>query len=104
MEALIYYNVKHPKIVYAQAILETSHFTSERYKMKNNLFGLYDSRNKKFYRFRHWSYSVKAYVDMIQYKYKGKTSEDYYKFLKDIGYAEDPHYISKLKRIVARNK
>ena len=40
---------------------------------------------------------------MVQHKYKGdnnKPPNDYYKFLSDIGYAKDPHYIKKLKRIV----
>jgi hypothetical protein len=34
---------------------------------------------------------------MIQNRYK--DGEDYYKFLKRIGYAEDPDYIVKLKKL-----
>ena len=100
-EALDYYGVKHPEIVYAQAVLETSHFKSDLCNNGNNLFGLYNSRKKKYYTFSHWTESVEAYIDFIQYKYK--PPNDYYKFLSDIGYAEDPHYINKLKRIVNRN-
>ena len=106
MEALEYYDVKHPKIVQAQAILETGNFTSEGCLVDNNLFGLYDSKRQRYYSFDHWISSVEAYVSMVQYKYKGgndKPPNDYYKFLSDIGYAEDPNYINKLKGIVSRN-
>ena len=98
IEALDYYNVEYPNIVYAQAILETGHFKSKVYREYNNLFGLYNSRTKSYYKFDHWSESIIAYLDFIQNKYK--PPNDYYKFLSDIGYAEDPEYINKLKRIV----
>lgn len=101
MEALEYYEVKHPQIVYAQAILETGHFRSKVYRECNNLFGLYNSRTKSYYKFDHWTESVVAYLDYVQYRYK--PPNDYYKFLSDIGYAEDPNYINKLKGIVSRN-
>lgn len=98
MEALLHYDIKFPEIVYAQAILETGYFKSNVCCTYNNLFGLYDSRNKDYYRFNHWSESVKAYKDYIQYKYI--PPNDYYYFLDSIGYAEDPDYINKVKRIV----
>lgn len=101
VDALEYYNVKYPDIVYAQAILETGHFKSRVCKEYNNLFGLYNSYTKDYYKFNHWSDSVLAYVDMIQYKYK--QGENYYDFLERIGYAEDPHYTNKVKNIVKQN-
>lgn len=100
-EALKYYNVKYPNIVYAQALLETGHFTSFVYKNYNNLFGLYDSRLKDYHNFEHWTESVKGYKNLVQFKYKGGN---YYHFLDSIGYAEDPAYIFKLKAIVQRIK
>lgn len=103
LEALNYYGVKHPDIVYAQAILETGYFKSDLCLNNNNLFGLYDNSNRKYYVFEHWSESVLAYVSKVQYKYKGDSSKppnDYYRFLNKIGYAKDPHYIKKLKKIV----
>ena len=84
--------------MYTQAILETGHFTSAICQNRNNLFGLYNSSKKEFYSFEHWSESVRAYIDFIQYRYK--PPNDYYEFLDNIGYAEDPEYINKLKRIV----
>lgn len=101
MEALSYYKVKHPDIVYAQAILETGHFKSSICRNNNNLFGLYNSRKKEFYSFGHWTESVEAYLDYIQYRYR--PPDDYYDFLDNIGYAEDPHYTNKLKKIVRQN-
>lgn len=100
MAVLEYYNVKHKNIVYAQAILETGHFRSKVCREYNNLFGLYNSRSKDYYKFNHWSESVVAYLSYIQYRYK--PPNDYYKFLEEIGYAEDPQYITKLKNIVKR--
>ena len=100
MEALEYYNVKHKNIVYAQAILETGHFQSKVCKEYNNLFGLYSSYKGDYYKFDHWSESVVAYINYIQYRYK--PPDDYYQFLINIGYAEDPQYVEKLKNIVKR--
>ena len=85
-------------MVYAQAILESGHFRSKVYRECNNLCGLYNSRTGNYYKFDHWSESVVAYLDFIQDRYK--PPNDYYEFLSDIGYAEDPKYINKLKRIV----
>lgn len=96
-EALEYYDIHHPDIVYAQAILETGHFTSVGYLKHNNLFGLYDSKAKRYHRFNHWTDGVIAYKEWIQKRYK--PPEDYYMFLQRIGYAEDKNYINKLKRI-----
>lgn len=103
IEALEYYEVKHPQIVYAQAVLESNWFKSELCVKGNNLFGLYNSKEQKYYTFNHWANSVEAYVRMVQYKYKGEKEEppnSYYKFLQDIEYAKDVLYISKLKKLV----
>ena len=84
-------------IVLAQALLETGHFSSRVCKEYNNLFGLYDSKNREYFRFSRWEDSVVAYQRMIQYRYKGGN---YFQFLKRIGYAEDPRYIVKLAGVV----
>lgn len=97
-EALSYYGLKHKDIVYAQAILETGHFKSDLCLNGNNLFGLYDSKNHRYYTFDHWKDCVIAYKEMIQYKYK--NGDDYLNFLKEIGYAGDSEYICKLKKLI----
>lgn len=93
-DALLFYNIKHPDIVYAQAILETGNFTSKLCVEGNNLFGL---RSKNYFKYNHWTESVIDYKNKIQYRYK--NNENYYLFLKRINYAEDSLYISKLKSI-----
>ena len=97
-EALEYYEVKYPNVVYAQAILETGNFKSDVCVKNNNLFGLYDSKNKRYYTFDHWKDCIIAYKEMIQYKYK--DGDNYLNFLKEIGYARDSEYICKLKKLI----
>lgn len=97
-EALPYYGLKHKDIVYAQAVLETEHFKSKVCLNYNNLFGLYDSRNKDYYKFNHWTESIVAYKEWIQKKYQ--PPNNYYAFLEEINYANDKEYISTLKNIV----
>lgn len=90
------HGVSHPRIVIAQALLETGYFTSRVCLEKNNLFGLRRPSDGTYYEFPNWEESVKAYRDYVQYKYKGGN---YYQFLKAIKYAEDPDYIVKVRQI-----
>lgn len=89
------YGISHPRIVIAQALLETGYFTSRVCHECNNLFGL-RRKDGSYYEFNSWEESVKAYRDYVQYKYKGGS---YLNFLKIIGYAEDPNYIIKVAQI-----
>ncbi len=95
-QALDKYGVAFPKIVVAQALLETGYFTSNVCLNYNNLFGLRKPTDGSYYRFNNWEESVKAYKDYVQYKYKGG---DYFRFLLRIGYAEDSNYLYKVKSI-----
>ena len=90
-------NIKYPKIVLAQAILETGWFKSSVCRNKHNLFGLTNPRTKTYYEFNHWTESVKAYYDKVQYRYKGGN---YLLWLRDIGYAEDKGYIRAIIRVL----
>ena len=90
-------NIKYPKIVLAQAILETGWFKSSVCRNKNNLFGLTNPRTKTYYEFDHWTESVTAYRTKVQYKYKGGN---YLLWLRDIGYAEDKGYIQAVIRVL----
>ena len=99
-QACLYYNISNPELVVAQSILETGYYRSEVCKKNNNLFGLYNSHEKEYFKFSHWTESVKAYKNMIQNRYK--DGEDYHEFLDRIGYAEDSLYNNKLKKIIKR--
>ena len=92
-------NIKHPKIVLAQAILETGWFRSSVCRNKGNLFGLRNPRTHDYYNFNDWRESVKAYYDKVQYRYKNKN-ENYLLWLKKIGYAEDKGYIEAVMRVL----
>lgn len=100
-DALIYYDIKHPEIVYAQALLETGYFKSKGCIRDHNLFGLYNSKKRQYHKFSHWTESVKAYKEWVQYKYK--PPNDYYEFLSSLPYATDKNYIKILKQTVKRN-
>ncbi len=89
--------IKFPKIVLAQAILETGWFKSSVCRNKHNLFGLTNPRTKDYYEFNHWTESVQAYYNKVQYRYK---SGNYLLWLRDIGYAEDKGYIRALIRVI----
>lgn len=92
--------IRHPKIVLAQAILETGWFRSNVCRNRNNLFGLTNPKTGKYYEFNHWTESVRAYYTKVQYKYKGGN---YLLWLRDIGYAEDPNYIRAIISILKSN-
>ena len=85
--------------VLAQAVLETGHFSSPVCKNYHNLFGLYDSKHKDYYRFARWEDSVVGYQKFIQYRYNGGN---YLQFLKRIGYAEDPRYTTTVAKIATQ--
>lgn len=103
-----YYQIKHPEIVKGQILLETNFLTSEVCRYNHNLFGMKMPNNKKGRKGigTYKSHAVyNNYIESIEdykvwqdryYKYE----EDYYKFLRRLGYAKDDKYISKLKYIV----
>ena len=93
--------ILHPKIVLAQAILETGWFRSSACRNKHNLFGLTNPRTGKYYEFNHWTESVQAYYTKVQYKYKGGN---YLLWLDEIGYAEDPNYNQVIIEILRKCK
>ena len=85
----------HQDIVIKQARLETGHYTSSLCRKGHNLFGLRHRRG--YYRFEHWSESIKTYRDKIQARYR--VGENYYAFLKRIRYATSPTYVQKVQRM-----
>ena len=90
-------NIKYPKIVLAQAILETGWFKSSVCRNKHNLFGLTNPRTGKYYEFNNWTESVKAYYTLVQHRYKGGN---YLLWLDKIGYAEDKTYVRALIKVL----
>lgn len=99
VKVMEHYHIKFPRIVAAQALLETGYFTSRVCWECKNLFGLRRPSDGNYYEFERWEDSVKAYRDYVQYKYKGGN---YYQFLDRIGYAEDKTYVRKVNQIAKR--
>ena len=89
--------ILYPKIVLAQAILETGWFRSSVCRNKHNLFGLTNPRTGKYYEFNHWTESVQAYYTKVQYKYKGGN---YLLWLDEIGYSENSNYIKTIIKVL----
>lgn len=96
--ALKKHGIKYPKIVLAQAILETGRFRSRVCNENNNLFGLRHSNG--YYVFDHWEESVIAYKNKVQYKHR--DNENYYAFLKRIGYSTSKDYVRRVREIVSQ--
>ena len=98
-QEIIRNGIRHPKIVLAQAILETGWFRSPLCRNRHNLFGLTNPKTGKYYEFNHWTESVRAYYTKVQYKYKGGN---YLLWLHKIGYAEDPMYIREVAQVLKK--
>ena len=98
-QEIIRNGIRHPKIVLAQAILETGWFRSPLCRNRHNLFGLTNPKTGKYYEFNHWTESVRAYYTKVQYKYKGGN---YLLWLRNIGYAEDPRYVREVIKVLKK--
>ncbi len=96
------YDIKFPKIVAAQCILESGWMSSELCTKWCNLFGLYDSREGDYYHFKTWMESVEAYGRLVQKKWNPRIDKDYYAFLKRIGYAENMDSYNAKVRAIAK--
>ena len=101
---LIKQEVKHPKKVLKQSLLETGNYNCTNCSLDhNNLFGF---RYKgKYIEFDSWKESISYYKQFQDKYYKG---QDYWEFLNCIWkhrngdcatYASDEDYINKVKRI-----
>jgi uncharacterized FlgJ-related protein len=102
-------NFRFPHIVLAQAYLESGNFKSTIFIENNNLFGMKEAkvrstvskgtnRNHAFY--EGWQESVIDYALYYStYLSNLKTESEYYAYLQR-RYAEDPHYVSRIKKIV----
>ena len=104
--------IRYPDIVMSQSILETGSFRSSIFKEANNLFGMKLARSRPttaigeysgHAMYDHWTQSVMDYaLYQSAYLRKLKTREQYYDYLSQ-NYAEDPNYVTKLKRYEEKN-
>lgn len=106
-QEIIRNGIRHPKIVLAQAILETGWFRSPLCRNRHNLFGLTNPKTGKYYEFNHWTESVRAYYTKVQYRYSQKnrinsSDVDYLMWLRDLPYATDKNYIKSVISILKK--
>ena len=98
-------NIKYPKVVLAQAKLESGNFTSNIFKENNNMFGMKLPERRKttaigtnrgHATYEDWIKSLQDYKlwqdDMI---HKADTRKKYLEYL-GRNYAADPNYINKI--------
>lgn len=102
--------IKFPKVVMAQAILESGNFKSELFKQNSNPFGMMRPRQRpttsidkeQYAKYEHWKHSILDYwIWQHSYAKTIKNEEEYLNLLQSI-YAEDKNYTKKLKRIMRR--
>lgn len=107
-ELLLEINIQHPKVVFAQAKLETFNFKSQVFQENHNLFGMKMPRIRattatgeqyNHATYSNWRESVLDYA-LRQCKYGSaiQTDEEYIKYL-GATYAEDLEYEKKLREI-----
>ena len=105
--------IKFPDVVFAQALIESAHFTSEVFKCENNLFGMKQpyvrettsmSKGKTGYAsYYDWTNSVEDYGFWQSFtlsRRDGISKKEYLNLLGRI-YAEDPRYVIKIKRVIS---
>lgn len=104
-------NFKFPYIVLAQSLVETGEYKSDIFKENHNLFGMKEARvrlnlakgtNRNHAFYDEWEDSVLDYA-LYAASYLGdlKTEEKYFQYLGQ-HYAEDPNYVSKLKKLIEK--
>jgi len=105
-------NFKFPYIVYAQSLVETGGFSSHIFRENHNLFGMKEAAVRlnlaKGTQYNHayydnWEQSVMDYALYASSYLKELNTEDKYFTYLGQHYAEDPGYVSKLRKIIQDN-
>ncbi len=96
--------IKHPEVVLRQSIWETQWYNCTKCCLRfNNLFGFRSKKNvtpdnpRGYFKYEDWCESVAAYKRWQDRKYN--ADPDYYRFLRYVGYAEDPMYEANLRSL-----
>jgi hypothetical protein len=104
---MLEFEIQHPHIVLAQMKIESGNYGSRIARNNNNYFGMRQpssrltvslgSRNG-YARYRSWVYSVLDYA-LWQRQYAWNLTEEQYLAKLGRTYAEDPNYVSKVKKL-----
>lgn len=113
---IIHSDIKYPDVVFAQAIVESAHFSSNVFKCENNLFGMKHpvrrqtlsegKSNSGYATYDDWTFSVEDYKLWQNSMFKNKDYKTETEYLSLLGrvYAEDPRYIKTLKKVMLDHK
>ena len=109
---LLHSGIKYPDVVFAQAVIESAHFTSDVFKSENNLFGMKHPARRQtlsegkaesgYASYDSWTTSVEDYKlwqHSILQNRECKTKMEYLSLLGRV-YATDPRYVKVLKRVM----
>lgn len=111
-ELLLDLNIKHPSLVYAQAIQETGNFKSSIFLENHNIFGMKTATvrattnkgtNRGHAYYSSWQNSVLDYA-LYQSSYLRKMDRDQYINYISRNYSTDSSYVSRIKHIMNTNK
>ena len=110
-EQILKSGVKFPEIVFAQAVLESGHFTSSLFERANNLFGMKVPTKREttaigstngYSKYQHWHdsiYDYKLWQEFLFSKRGELSKAQYYAYLKK-WYASDKKYVNKVQNKV----
>lgn len=109
--------MKHPKVVFAQAVLESGTFKSPLARKCNNLFGMHIARKRPtlgkkgckfktvFSTYNSWEQSVEDYKLYQDYMLRNKdfdTDDAYLRYISR-SYAQSSGYVLKIKKTISKN-
>jgi flagellum-specific peptidoglycan hydrolase FlgJ len=105
------YDIKHKDIVFAQALIESGHFSSKVFINNKNLFGMRFPRKREttaiheengYAYYESWVESVKDYKLWQQAILKNNPNISKEQYLNILGnvYAEAPNYVAVIKKII----
>ena len=109
---LLHSGVKYPDVVFAQAVIESAHFTSDVFKSENNLFGMKHPARRQtlsegkaesgYASYDSWTTSVEDYKLWQHSMLKQKECITKMEYLNLLGkvYATDPKYIRVIKKVM----
>lgn len=110
--------IKHPEVVFAQAVIESGAFNSYLAKTCNNLFGMRIAKKRPtlaqkgcnykhgFAKYQSWHHSIEDYKMYQTYVLRDKptmTDEQYLKYIART-YAKNTEYVELIKTTIRKNK
>lgn len=111
-ETLVELNIKHPHIVLAQALIESSSFKSDIFIENNNMFGMREAKsrattalgtNRGHAYYNNWRECAIDYALYQNAYLKGLNEESYLKYLQT-NYAEAENYYTTIKNLSQKLK